>query len=112
MGHYNLAITAIAVLVSQVVAQDAQVTVISGGLASGWDNWSWSTTGFDKAYSGVPTAPSGKATVKGTVSRWGAISLHSNNDDFRGAKSFKVYIAVCRFAAIIFNVVVILISGL
>ncbi|KAJ3054896.1 hypothetical protein HK097_000413 [Rhizophlyctis rosea] len=94
MGHLKLAFSALAVLTAKALAQDAQITVIGdNGLASGWDNWGWETTGFSTAYTGAPASPNGKPVVMGTVKQWGAISLHSNNNDFYGAKTLRLNIA-------------------
>ncbi|KAJ3053693.1 hypothetical protein HK097_003619 [Rhizophlyctis rosea] len=93
MGNHKLAFSALAILATQALAQDAQTTVIDNGLASGWDNWGWSTAGFETQYTGAPAAPSGKAVVKGTVDQWGAIALHNGNNVFAGAKTLKVKIA-------------------
>jgi len=93
MGHHKLAFSALAILASQALAQDAQTAFIDNGLASGWQNWGWSSTGFDPAYTGAPAAPSGKPVVKGTIDSWGAISLYSPDPVFRGVKTLKFKLA-------------------
>ena len=94
MGHYKLAFSALAILSSQALAQDAQTIFIDNGLADTWQNWGWDTTGFESKYTGAPAAVSGKAVVKGTVNSWGGISLWGGEASFRGVKTLKFKLAV------------------
>ncbi|KAJ3035836.1 hypothetical protein HDV00_003371 [Rhizophlyctis rosea] len=94
MGKVTFTGVAASLLASRALAQLADISVFDGALASGWDEWSWGLDGSTNfAYTGPPTAPDAKPVLKTSVTQWGALSLHSNNNDFAGVKTLSLLLA-------------------
>ncbi|KAJ3052260.1 hypothetical protein HK097_006624 [Rhizophlyctis rosea] len=94
MGKPLFAGASAVLLASSALAQLSDVVVYDGALAKGWDEWSWSLEGSTVYnYAGAPAAPNGKPVIKTSVTQWGALSLHSNNNDFYGAKTLVLLLA-------------------
>ncbi|KAJ3028106.1 hypothetical protein HDV00_010627 [Rhizophlyctis rosea] len=95
MGRVLSASAVAAAIIGLAVAQENKpdLTVYQqNALASGWENWSWSTD-YDFAYAGPPTVPAslGTTAIKATTGAWAGISFR-NAAGYAGYNTMVFYV--------------------